>query len=52
MGRRFGFNCAYCSSRLEATEAMCAQEGVLPIDLLVAVCEKAGCVDQFDQLRA
>lgn len=32
--------------------AMCAQEGMLPIDLLCAVCEKAGCVDQFDQLRA
>jgi putative tRNA adenosine deaminase-associated protein len=32
--------------------AMCAQEGMLPIDLLVAVCEKAGCADQFDQLRA
>jgi len=30
LGRRFGFNCAYCSSRLEATEAMCAQEGQCP----------------------
>jgi uncharacterized paraquat-inducible protein A len=29
-GRRFGFNCGYCSSRLEATEAMCAQEGQCP----------------------
>jgi DNA-directed RNA polymerase subunit RPC12/RpoP len=29
-GRRFGFNCSYCSSRLEATEAMSAQEGQCP----------------------
>ncbi|HMO26861.1 MAG TPA: DUF4190 domain-containing protein, partial [Tepidisphaeraceae bacterium] len=29
-GRRYGFNCAYCSSRLEATEAMAAQEGNCP----------------------
>jgi DNA-directed RNA polymerase subunit RPC12/RpoP len=29
-GRRFGFNCGYCSSRLEATEAMAAQEGQCP----------------------
>jgi DNA-directed RNA polymerase subunit RPC12/RpoP len=29
-GRRYGFNCAYCSSRLEATEAMAAQEGQCP----------------------
>ena len=29
-GRRFGFNCGYCSSRLEATEAMGAQEGQCP----------------------
>lgn len=32
--------------------AMCAHEGTLPIDVLVAVCEKAGCADQFDDLRA
>ncbi len=30
IGRRFGFNCGYCSSRLEATEAQCAQEGQCP----------------------
>ena len=30
IGRRFGFNCPYCSSRLEATEAQCAQEGQCP----------------------
>src|SRR5688572_28436243 len=26
-GKRYGFNCAYCSSRLEVTESMAAQEG-------------------------
>lgn len=31
---------------------MCEHEGTLPLDLLVAVCEKAGCGDEFDQLRA
>ena len=30
LGRRYGFNCAYCSSRLEASEAMAAQEGQCP----------------------
>lgn len=30
MGRRYGFNCGYCSSRLEATESMAAQEGQCP----------------------
>ncbi len=29
-GRRYGFNCAHCSSRLEATESMAAQEGQCP----------------------
>jgi len=29
-GKRYGFNCPYCSSRLEATEAMAAQEGQCP----------------------
>ncbi len=29
-GRRYGFNCGYCASRLEATEAMAAQEGQCP----------------------
>ncbi len=32
--------------------AMCGQEGTLPIDVLVAVCEKAGAADTFDALRA
>jgi DNA-directed RNA polymerase subunit RPC12/RpoP len=29
-GRRFGFNCGYCSSRLEATENQSGQEGQCP----------------------
>ena len=29
-GRRYGFNCGHCSSRLEATESMAAQEGSCP----------------------
>jgi putative tRNA adenosine deaminase-associated protein len=32
--------------------AMCAHEGTLPIDLVVAVCEKAGAADSFDAVRA
>lgn len=32
--------------------AMCTHEGTLPIDVLVAVCEKAGCGEVFDDLRA
>ena len=31
--------------------AMCAHEGTLPVDLLVAVCEKAGCGEAFEDLR-
>jgi len=31
--------------------ALCAHEGTLPIDLLVAVCEKAGCGAEFEELR-
>lgn len=31
--------------------AMCAQEGILPIDVLVHLCEKAGCGEAFDDLR-
>jgi putative tRNA adenosine deaminase-associated protein len=30
---------------------LCAHEGTLPIDLIVAVCEKAGCADAFEALR-
>jgi putative tRNA adenosine deaminase-associated protein len=32
--------------------AMCAHEGTLPMDVLVAVCEKAGCGAPFEDLRA
>jgi putative tRNA adenosine deaminase-associated protein len=30
---------------------LCAHEGTLPIDLIVAVCDKAGCADAFEALR-
>jgi putative tRNA adenosine deaminase-associated protein len=32
--------------------AMCNHEGTLPIDVLMAVCEKAGAGEVFDELRA
>ncbi len=32
--------------------SMCAHEGTLPIDVLVAVCEKAGCAEAFEDVRA
>jgi putative tRNA adenosine deaminase-associated protein len=37
-----------------ATEllGLCAHEGTLPIDVIVAVCEKAGCADEFEAIRA
>jgi putative tRNA adenosine deaminase-associated protein len=31
--------------------AMCAHPGTLPVDLLVAVCEKAGCGEAFEDVR-
>jgi putative tRNA adenosine deaminase-associated protein len=31
--------------------AMCAHPGTLPVDLIVAVCEKAGCAEVFEDLR-
>jgi putative tRNA adenosine deaminase-associated protein len=31
--------------------AMCTHPGTLPVDLLVAVCEKAGCGQVFEELR-
>lgn len=36
-----------------ATEllGLCAHEGTLPIDVIVAVCEKAGCADEFEAIR-
>jgi len=30
---------------------LCAHEGTLPIDLIVAVCEKAGCADALEAVR-
>jgi putative tRNA adenosine deaminase-associated protein len=30
---------------------LCAREGTLPIDLILAVCERAGCADAFETLR-
>jgi len=32
--------------------ALAAHEGTLPIDIITAVCEKAGCADQLDDLRS
>jgi len=32
--------------------SMCAREGTLPIDMLVAVCERAGCGEVFEGVRA
>jgi putative tRNA adenosine deaminase-associated protein len=32
--------------------AMCAHPGTLPIDVIVAVCEKAGCGEIFEGVRA
>jgi putative tRNA adenosine deaminase-associated protein len=36
-----------------ATEllAMCAHEGTLPIDVILAVCERAGCAEVFEGVR-
>ncbi len=31
--------------------AMCEHEGTLPVDVLLAVCEKAGCGEIFEELR-
>jgi putative tRNA adenosine deaminase-associated protein len=31
--------------------ALCAHPGTLPVDLIVAVCEKAGCVEAFEAVR-
>jgi putative tRNA adenosine deaminase-associated protein len=31
--------------------AMCAHPGTLPVDLIVAVCDKAGCGEVFENLR-
>ncbi|HEU0132744.1 MAG TPA: tRNA adenosine deaminase-associated protein [Mycobacteriales bacterium] len=34
-----------------ALVALCATEGMLPADVITAVCEKAGCADALDELR-
>jgi putative tRNA adenosine deaminase-associated protein len=31
---------------------LCAHEGTLPIDLILTVCERAGCTDAFEAVRA
>lgn len=30
---------------------LCATEGMLPADIVTAICEKAGCADSLDELR-
>jgi putative tRNA adenosine deaminase-associated protein len=30
---------------------VCAEEGQLPADIITAICERAGCLDELDQLR-
>jgi putative tRNA adenosine deaminase-associated protein len=32
--------------------ALCAHEGTLPVDVILAVCDRAGCSDAFDVVRA
>jgi len=32
--------------------ALCAHEGTLPVDVILAVCDRAGCVDAFELVRA
>ena len=31
--------------------SLCAEEGLLPADVLTAVCERAGCLDVLEELR-
>jgi len=35
----------------DALVDLCAEEGLLPADVLTAVCERAGCVDVLESLR-
>ena len=30
---------------------LCAEEGQLPADIITAICERAGCLDELEQLR-
>jgi len=32
--------------------ALCAHEGTLPVDVILAVCDRAGCADAFEVVRA
>ncbi len=32
--------------------ALCGHEGTLPVDLIIAVCDRAGCADAFELVRA
>ena len=32
--------------------ALCGHEGTLPVDLILAVCDRAGCADAFEYVRA
>jgi putative tRNA adenosine deaminase-associated protein len=32
--------------------ALCNHEGTLPVDLIIAVCDRAGCSDAFESVRA
>lgn len=44
-GRRYGFNCPYCSSRLEATEALAATDGQCPTcgsEITIPILDKYG----------
>ncbi len=44
-GRRYGFNCQYCSSRLEANSAMAGQEGHCPTcsnTIIIPILDRSG----------
>ena len=44
-GRRYGFHCAYCSSRLEAQEGMAGQHGQCPTcgnDIIIPILDRYG----------
>jgi phage FluMu protein Com len=44
-GKRYGFNCQYCSSRLETTEAQAGQQGQCPTcgnDIIIPILDRYG----------
>lgn len=44
-GKRYGFNCGYCSSRLEATESLAGQHGHCPTcgnDIVIPILDRYG----------